>query len=114
MNIKDLKRRIGDMERNMGKKSTYNLVSTKIESPFTEEITRIIFPHKFRQSRMESYNGSRSPVDHVSAYRSRIALTTNLGELYCLVFPSTLKGPINQWFYSLKLRFINNFDQLSN
>ena len=101
------------MARNMGKKSTYDLTSIENESPFTEEITRIIVPHKLKQPQMESYNSSGSPVDHVRAYRSRMALTTNLDELYCLVFPSTQKGPANQWFYSLKPNSINSFDQLS-
>ena len=79
----------------MGKKSTYDLASTETESPFTEEITSIIVPHKFKQPQMESYDSSKSPMDHVRAYKSQIALTTNLDELYYLTFPNTLKGQAN-------------------
>ena len=101
------------MARNMGKKSTYNLTNTDTKSPFIEEITKLIVTHKFEQSQMESYEGSGSPVDHVCAYKSWMALTTNLDELYCLAFPSTLKGLTNQWFHSLKPRSVSSFDQLS-
>ena len=84
------------MTRNVGKKSTCDLASTESESPFTKEITRIVVPHKFMQPQMESYDGSGSLVDHIRAYRPRMALTTNLDELHCLAFPSTLKGLANQ------------------
>ena len=40
---------------------------------------------------MESYDGLGSPVDHVHSYRSQMDLTTNLNELYCLAFLTTLK-----------------------
>ena len=36
------------MARNMGKKSTYDLANIVIESLFTEEITEIVVPHKFK------------------------------------------------------------------
>ena len=111
--IRDLERRIGDMAKNMGNKSTYDLASTDTESPFIGNIIGIVVSHKFKQPQMESYDGSGSSIDHIQAYRSRMALTTNLDELYYLAFPSTLKGPVNQWFHSLKPRSIDGFDQLS-
>ena len=89
--IRDLERRIRDIARNMCKKLTYDLTNTEIESPFIEEITEIVVPHKFRQPQMESYDGSGSPIDYVPTYKSRMALTTNFIELYYLAFPSTLK-----------------------
>ena len=52
--IRDFERRIGDMTRNLGKKSTYDLASTKTESPFTLEITEIVVPHKFKSPQMKS------------------------------------------------------------
>ena len=86
--IRDLEREIGDIARNIGKKSTNDLTSMDIESPFVEEITRIVALHKFKQPQMESYDGSGSLVDHVRTYKSRMALTTNLNELYYLAFPA--------------------------
>ena len=94
----------------MDKKLTYDHNSMETESPFNKEITRIVIPHKFRQPQMEPHDGFGSPVDHVGTYKSRMALTTNLVELYCLAFPSTLKGLTNQWFHSLKLRSISSFN----
>ena len=98
------------MTRYMDKKSTYDLASMEIESPFIEEIIRIIVPHKFKQPQMESYDESGSPVDDVRAYRPCMALTTNLDEFYYLAFPSTLKGPVNQWFDTLRPMSIVSFD----
>ena len=46
--IRDIKRRIGDIARNMGKKSSYELASINTESPFTNDITRIVISHKFK------------------------------------------------------------------
>ena len=46
--VRDLERQIRDMVRNMGKKLTYDLTSTDTESPFIEEITEFIIPHKFK------------------------------------------------------------------
>ena len=46
--IRDLEMQVGNVARNIGKKSTYNLASIEIKSPFTEEITRIVIPHKFK------------------------------------------------------------------
>ena len=59
--------------------------------------------HKFKQSHMESYDGLGSSVGYIRAYRSRMALTTNLDELYYLAFPSTLKGLANQWFHFVNI-----------
>ena len=98
------------MGRNMGKKLTHELTNIEIKLPFIKEITGIVVPHKFRQLQMESYDGLGRPVDHIRVYKSRMALTTNFDELYCLTFPGTLKGPINQWFHYLKSRSVSNFD----
>ena len=70
----DLERRIGDMARNMGKKSAYDLTSTDTRSSFIDDIIGVVVPQKFKQPQMESYDGSGSPVDHVHTYKSWMAL----------------------------------------
>ena len=46
--IRDLERQMGDMAKNISKKSIYDLTNTDTKSPFIEEITRFIVPHKFK------------------------------------------------------------------
>ena len=41
-----------------------------------------------------------------------MALATNANELYCLAFPSTLKGPTVQWFHSFKPQSISDLKKL--
>ena len=102
------------MARNLGRGSAYDHTNTETESPFSSRITRFTIPRKFKQSHLDSYNGSGSPVDHVRNYKAQMALVTSADELLCLAFPSTLKGgPLTQWFRFLKPRSIEDFKQRS-
>ena len=100
--IEDLERRIGRMAKNMGQSSICDHANTETEPPFSTWITRFTILRKFKQPHLESYNGSRSPMDHVRTYKAQMGLATNADELYCLAFPNTLKGLVAQWFHSLK------------
>ena len=93
VNIRDLERQIRDMARNMDKKPAYKYADTEIESPFSSQVTKSTILRKFKQPRLNTYNGSGSPVNHIRTYKAQMALATNADELYCLAFPSTLKGP---------------------
>ena len=81
------------MARNLGRGSACDHTNMKTKSSFSTRITRFSVPRKFKQPHLDSYNGSRSPVDHVWTYKAQMALATNVDELLCLAFPGTLKGP---------------------
>ena len=74
------------MAKNLGRSSIYYHANMETESPSSTQFTRFVVLYKFKKPHLESYNGSRSPIDHIRA------LTTNVYELYYLAFPSTLKG----------------------
>ena len=95
--IKDLERRMGGIAKNLNQDLIYDHASTKIESQFSNRITRFSIPHKFKQPHQDSYNGSGNPIDHVRTYKAQMALATNVDELICLAFLSTLKGLAVQW-----------------
>ena len=104
---------MGGIARNLGRDPICDHASTEIESPFSSRITRFFVPRKFKQPYLDSYNGLGSPVDHIRTYKAQMALATNADELFCLAFPSTLKGSAAQWFHSLKSQSISDFKQLS-
>ena len=84
------------MAKNLGHNYVYDHANTETESPFSTRITRFAILRKFKHAHMDSYNGSRTPVDHIRTYQAQMALATK--ELLCLAFPSTLKGSVDQGF----------------
>ena len=90
---KDLESQIGGMAKKLDRNPTQGHVNTETELPFSRQITRFAISGKFKQPYLNSYNGSRSLVDHVWTYKAQMALATNIHELLYLAFPSTLKGP---------------------
>ena len=104
---------MGGIARNRGRNRICDHVNTETESPFSSQITRFSIPRKFKQPNLDSYNSSESPVDHVRTYKAQMALSTNVDELLTRYFLSTLKGPVAQWFHSLKPRSISDFKQLN-
>ena len=80
------------MVKNLGRRSTCDHINTETESPFSTRITRLTVPRKFKQSHLDSYNGSGSPVDHVRTYKAQMALATSADELLCLAFSRHPKG----------------------
>ena len=111
--IEDLERRIDRIAKNLGRAPIYDHSNIEIESSFSSLITRFAIPRKFKQSYLDSYDGSGSSVDHIRTYKAQKALTTNSDKLLSLAFLGTLKGPVVQWFHSLKPRSVNDFHQLS-
>ena len=100
---------MGEIARNLNRDLNCNYASTETESPFCSRITRFSTPRKFKQPYLDSYNSLGSPVDHVRTYKAQIAIATNVDELLCLAFPSTLKDSATQWFHSLKPRSVSDF-----
>ena len=84
------------MAKNLGHNFIYNHADTETKLPFLTQITGLVLTHKFKQPYLDSYNGSRSPVDYIRTYRAQMALATNADELRCLAFWSTLKGQTAQ------------------
>ena len=46
----------------------------RIDSPFTASITSFSFPVKFRMSQVETYDGSKDPLDHLESFKTLLHL----------------------------------------
>ena len=83
------------------------------KSPFTRGIEREKLPRRFHQPTFAMYNGQTDPVEHVSQFKQKMAIHSQIEALLCKVFPSSL-GPIPmRWFDGLKTNSINSFKKLT-
>ena len=63
---------------------------------------------------MESYDGSKDPLDHLESFKTLIHLQGVADEIICRAFPTTLKGPTRVWFSRLMPNSISTFKELSS
>ena len=84
-----------------------------MDSPFTTEVLNYPLPRKFRLPQLESYDGSKDPLDHIESFKTLILLQMTLDEVMCRAFPTTLKGAARVWFNKIPPRTIADFEQLS-
>ena len=63
----------------------------RTNSPFTNEILNRPHPPKFRLPQLESYDGSKDPLDHIESFKMLMLLQMTPDELMCRTFPTTLK-----------------------
>ncbi|XP_059629794.1 uncharacterized protein LOC132272717 [Cornus florida] len=62
---------------------------------------------------LESFDGTRDPLDHLETYKAFIYLQAVPDKIMCRAFPTTLKGWAHLWFNKLKPDSIENFEELS-
>ena len=85
----------------------------RMDTPFTTEVLNHPLPLKFRLPQLESYDGSKDPLDHIESFKTLMLLQMTPDEVMCRAFPTTLKGAVRMWFNKIPLRTIANFEQLS-
>ena len=84
-----------------------------MDSPFTTDVLNCPLPPKFRLPQLESYDGSKDPLDHIESFKTLILLQMTPDEVMCKAFPTTLKGAARVWFNKIPPRTIADFEQLS-
>ena len=62
---------------------------------------------------VESYDGSKDPLDHLESFKTLMHLQRVVDEIMCKACPTTLKGPVRIWFSRLTLNSIGTFKELS-
>ena len=85
-------------------------VIQRMDSPFTTKVLKRPLPPKFRIPQLESFDGSRDPLDHIESFKTSMLLRITLDEVMCKTFPTTLKGVTRVWFGKLPSSAIVNFD----
>ena len=101
------------MNAMMGRVST-NLdeLVHRTNSPFIAEVTSFPLLVKFRMSQVETYDGSKDPLDHLESFKTFMHLQGALDEIMCKAFPTMLKGPTRVWFSKLTPNTVSTFKEL--
>ncbi|KAL2533969.1 Uncharacterized protein Adt_07320 [Abeliophyllum distichum] len=60
------------------------------EDPFSVEIMTVSLPRDFKQPKMEKYDGSSDPVDHLRSFVDLMRLQATPDAIMCRAFPPTL------------------------
>ena len=74
------------------------------------EVLNCLLLPKFCLPQLESFDGSRDPLDHIKSFKTLMLLQMTPDEVMCRVFLTTLKGSARVWFGKLPLGTIVNFD----
>ena len=85
----------------------------RTDSPFTTEVLNRPLPSKFCLLQLESYDGSKDPLDHIESFKTLMLFQMTPNEVMCRAFQSTLKWVVRVWFSKIPLETIANFEQLS-
>ena len=83
------------------------------DSPFTAPITLFPLPPKFRMPQLESYDGSKDPLNHLESFKTLMHLQGVADEIMCRAFPTMLKGPARVWFSRMTPNSISTFKELA-
>jgi len=80
--------------------------------PFTTEVMSVRLPSKWQWPHMDVYDGSSDPDVHVKSYMTQANLFSTDGRVHYRLFPTTLKGPALDWYYSLLTNSVSSFEML--
>ncbi|GKV27797.1 hypothetical protein SLEP1_g36923 [Rubroshorea leprosula] len=83
-----------------------------IGDPFFDEIIKEPMPPSFKPPQLTQYDGTQDLIEHVRSYKLAMMIYGASDALLCRVFPSTLKKAAQTWYFKLKAKSINSFEQL--
>ena len=111
----NMRKEMDELKSDMKDKGEENLngMIRRTDSPFTTEVLNRPLPSKFRLPQLESYDGSKDPLDHTESFKTLMLLQMTPNEVMCRAFPKTLKGAARVWFNKIPPRTIADFEQLS-
>ena len=111
----NMRKEMDELKSDMKDKGEENLngMIRRTDSPFTTEVLNRPLPSKFCLPQLESYDGSKDPLDHTESFKTLMLLQMTPNEVMCRAFPKTLKGAARVWFNKIPPRTIADFEQLS-
>jgi len=100
------------------------LLATKVSGfPLSEEILECEFLKKFSTLTFDYNSETSNPVQHTRHFRDKmpgvldkvaqLAVYSRNDPLLCITFPSNLKDEASDWFYSLPLCSLRNFEEIT-
>lgn len=81
-------------------------------SPFIDEINNTSIPAGLKGHKVQPYDGSGDPDDHVANFQWVIKMIPMDPKLWSLYFASTLNGSTRYWLASLPCISIGSFEEL--
>ena len=113
--LRNMRKEMDELRSSMKDKGGENLdgMIRRMDSPFTTEVLNCPLPPKFRLPQLESYDGSKDPLDHIESFKTLMMLQMTPGEVMCRAFLTTLKRAARVWFNKIPPGTIANFEQLS-
>uniref|UniRef100_A0A2N9FY65 RNase H type-1 domain-containing protein n=1 Tax=Fagus sylvatica TaxID=28930 RepID=A0A2N9FY65_FAGSY len=101
--MKAMRAQMGEMKDEFKGRAAKNLddLVHGTDSPFTKTVTSFPLPSKFRMPTLETFDGSKDPLDHLESFKTMMCLQGVPNEIMCRAFPTTLKGPARIWFKKL-------------
>ena len=114
--IKMMRAQMGEIKDEFKGRATKNLddLVHRTDSPFTKAVISFPLPSKFRMPSLETFDGTKDPLDHLESFKTMICLQGVSDEIMCRAFPTTLKGSARIWFKKLTPRSVGSFAQLSH
>ena len=73
--------------------SDLNDLVHRTDSLFTAFVTTFSLPPKFYMPQVESYDGSKDPLDHLESFKTLMHLQGVANKILCRAFPTTLRAP---------------------
>lgn len=83
------------------------------ESPFSWDIAEYLAPDNFKVPKMDTYDGTSDPTDHLFQFQTAMSLKNILDPLRCKTFPMYLRGKARRWFQELPPQSVDSFRQLA-
>ncbi|KAL2510436.1 Ribonuclease H [Abeliophyllum distichum] len=81
----------------MSNKSSRQQSMVLEEDPFPLEVMTVLLPRDFKQSKMEKYDGSSDPVDHLMSFVDLMRLQATPDAIMCRTFLPTLRREARDW-----------------
>ena len=112
--LRNMRKEMNELRSVLKDKGRKNLdgMIRRTDSPFTTEVLNHPLPPKFCLPQLESYDGSKDPLDHIESFKTLMLLQMTLDEVMCKAFPTTLKGAVRVWFSKISPGTIADFEQL--
>ncbi|GKV24304.1 hypothetical protein SLEP1_g33931 [Rubroshorea leprosula] len=111
----DVTRRLDNLEKLVAEqRCPTSTPADSIPHPLNTNITLEPYPASFKIPQLETYDGTKDPDDHLYAFYSCMQAQNTSNALMCKIFPSTLRGNAQTWYYNLPLRSISSYIEMAS
>nr|POF17422.1 hypothetical protein CFP56_59449 [Quercus suber] len=86
--LHNMRKEMDELRYAVKDKAVENLdeVIRRTDSPFTTKVLNHPLLPKFRLPQLESFDGSRNPLDHIESFKTLILLQMTLDKVMCRAF----------------------------